>query len=175
MLMLIPLALITGLVVILLVMAQDDDVAVRLNEIAASSRAISFHHEVVLGQPLAPGFLTDPGGGVFTAFEGLESFTHFEGGTIFVLTWPRRFTDPLASPAHAADAAERFSEELIRNAMQRAGRSLSDLPNLPGMTVQGDLESQSGAFALSVGPVFLPFNPPIDTGTPVILTLLSAS
>ena len=174
MLMLIPLALITLVTVIILSIAQNDYIQADAAQVSSASRAIAFHHQIVLEQPItATGFLTSPAGSIFTAFEGLTTYAHIEDDTVFILTWPDRFHQSTGEGGEAASS--HHETERVRSAMRRGGLDLAGNNALNGFTVHGDIERGQGAFELKVGPVMLAFNPPVAMDAPVILTILSGA
>lgn len=167
MLMLIPLALIAALSVTFFLMVMSDDIDTRVAQIESSARSISFHHEALLKMPVtATGPLAPPAGGVFTAFGGLRSYAHIEGGTTFILTWPQQFdigSDP--------DAGFAIGE--IQASMSKSLTRLENAFTPIGDSFFGAMEPMAGPFGASVGPIVLPFTPPVSEGAPVLLTIIS--
>ncbi len=171
MLMLIPLSIIMGITITLFMLAQSEAIEAQASMVESSARAIAFHHDAAVRQPVAAtGYVDVPASGIFSAFEGLQTYAHIEGGTTFLVTWPARFSADatLAAPSH-------HSDEVLRNSFRQGARDLANAPASPGMIVHGSLEFATGAFSHQVGNVMLPFGPPALEGAPVILTILSGT
>ena len=171
MLMLIPMSIIMGITVTLFMLAQAEAIEAQTSLVERSARAITFHHDAAMRQPVAAaGYVDVPASGIFSAFEGLQTYAHVEGGTTFLMTWPARFsTDTtMTAPSH-------HSDEVVRNSIRQSARDLSNAASSPGLIVHGSLEFATGAFSHQVGGVMLPFGPPAIEGAPVILTILSGT
>lgn len=178
MLMLIPLSLVTSIVVVFLVMAQGEAAGAFQTQTNASARSVAFHHHQALqrvegGGAIPNGLLALPAPMPFSAIEGLDSFVHRQGNTIFVMTWPRHLTNTHDRPPANGIGTAQYDERFIRVSLRVAGNTLSNARGLPGNTTEGILMRPSGGFSAQIGGTPIPFSPPVPTGTPVILTILS--
>lgn len=178
MLMLIPLSLVTSIIVVFLVMAQGDAGAAFATQTSASARTVAFHHQQALrrvegGGAIPNGLLAMPASMPFSAIEGLDSFVHRQGSTVFVMTWPRHLTNGQDRPPANGIGTARYSDQFIRVSLRAAGLALGNARGLPGRTTEGILTRPAGGFSTQIGATPVPVSPPVPTGTPIILTILS--
>lgn len=167
MIMLIPFAVIVSLTAVILLTVISSDVEAEISRNELARRAITMHHEIVTRSSLpAEGIINEPSAGVFTAFSGIQSYVFTDGGNIFLATF-------VLDHAASADPVPEDQDRLIRSVMRNSARDIERSQEFRWEVVYGDLELESGPFPASIGSLLIPFTPPVEEGSPVILSIFS--
>ena len=167
MLMLIPVALITTLTVMIVIMNVMDEVDAQASAIESARIAVTYHHELVLEREFPDeGVITPPGGGVFSAFGGIRSHIYKAGGTVYVTTFLADYDDDVDISTIPEER-----DRTMRSVMQKSTADTKIMQSSRGEVVGGDIEYITGPFPATIAGLLLPFIPPVAEGAPVMVTI----
>lgn len=169
MLMLIPLAMISAITVAWLIMADVDVIEANASVIHTASQTISLHHTQALKEDVLVSGFVEPDLSAFAPIEAMTTYAHVEENVIFFISWPTRMGE---SPIGSEGSGSRFDDAAVRQAVSRSASAMQSNPRTPGETRSGDFLFLNEAFSGSVGGALLPFDPGIEDGTPVIMTVV---